>query len=276
MIKMKDYNSIFVKLKSNFRRIKRSVKLLIFFLAVIILTLTVLSLKNYLFTETDNYLNEADADQLVEEEIPDINLSTEINKKIDTEQPKSSDLNLTEKIAAVEEIRDPFFPARNRVNQDSISEEELIYSEAELKADLESNSTAAAEQYSRDVELYDEELHIEEKNKGGQNEPAGVKEGNNISAADEQDKNAEEIKSQDDLNTEVIEVKIPFSLLGIIRDRNFSAALFSLNGRVIKKREGESIENFSIEKIGEEMVVLNYHDYKYKQYIWRHDNIEEK
>lgn len=235
---MEDNKSGFNKLKLKFYDMKRAAKIMIIILIIIISSLTFLILKNYIFKGHASYLGEEN-NKILDKKITAAESAAELRKEIAEKQMKSSDLDLFEKIVTIEEIRDPFFSSQNREKQNLAEEEALIYSENELKAGNEVNH----KEFYKD----DEKDH-----------PALRNESTKIN-----------------LKRKIIEIEIPFSLLGIIKNKNTSAALLSYQGKVIKKSEGENIENFQIEKIKKEMIVLAYDDFKYNQYIWRHDEIED-
>jgi outer membrane biosynthesis protein TonB len=260
---MEDKKNAFNQLKLKFYKMKRSTKIIIIIFFIIISSLTFLILKNYIFKEEKNYLKEKDT-QVLDGELTAAESAAELRKEIREKQIKNSESDLSEKIMKIEELRDPFFPSKNGEKENSPEKAALIYSESELKADnKESNKK------ENDVkEIY------REKN-GRETEESGVENENNSKNNQKNDTAAEAESLNGDLKRKIIEIEIPFSLLGIIKDNNTAAALFSYNGKVIKKSEGENIENFKIEKINKEMIVLAYDNFKYNQYIWRHDEIEE-
>jgi hypothetical protein len=260
---MEDNKSGFNKLKLKFYDMKRAAKIIIIILIIIISSLTFLILKNYIFKENASYLGEEN-NQVIDKEIT----AAELRKEIAEQQMKSSDLDLSEKIVTIEEIRDPFFPSQNRGKQNLAEEEALIYSENELKAVNEVNHK----------EFYKDENDIEaiyQEKSSREAEVSGLEDHNNSKDDEKAHPALQNESTKINLKRKIIEIEIPFSLLGIIKNKNTSAALLAYQGKVIKKSEGENIENFQIEKIKKEMIVLAYDDFKYNQYIWRHDEIEE-
>jgi hypothetical protein len=240
---MKDKKSYFNKVKLNFKYKKSSTKLIIIIFIIIITALTFLSFKHYVFKEPSSDIREGKeekTDKILDEELSAADLSANFKTETAEKQIQNSDLELPQKIAVIEELRDPFFPTGTKDSADSAEAGSLIYSESELRTDNEVKN--------------DENKEDKEKTQ-----------------ADELDES-----ENSNLKQKIYKIEIPFLLLGIIQAENSAAALFSYKGKVLKKSEGEELDNFKIDKIKKEMVVLVYDDFKYNQYIWRHDQIEEK
>lgn len=267
---MEDNKSDFNKLKLKFYEMKRSTKIIIIIFIIVISSLTFLIFKNHIFKEQNSYLAEDNA-QVLDEDLTAAESAADLRKEITEQQMKSSDLDLSEKIAAIEEIRDPFFPSQSKGDHSSAGEGSLIYSESELKVNNEDKNYE--NDNNKEENNIKEIYHLKKSGEAGDRE----------SEKDENSRDSEKAQAAAQNESEssnpekrIVEIEIPFSLLGIITDKSSAAALFSYNGKVIKKSEGGNIENFQIEKIKKEVVVLAYDDFKYNQYIWRHDEIEEK
>ncbi|MFW6001381.1 MAG: hypothetical protein ACOCQE_03320 [Halanaerobium sp.] len=236
---MEDNKSYFKKIKLNFKYKKSSTRLIIIIFIIIIAALTFLSFKNYVLKEPGANLSKEKADKIQDEEHSAVDFRPDLKKERAEKKLQSSDLELSQKIAVIEELRDPFFPAGSKSSSDSAGAENLIYSESELRPDSEDKK----DKNKKDMEKAQADGPAESENSSSKQNS--------------------------------YEIKIPFLLLGIIQAENSAAALFSYQGGVVKKFEGEKLDNFKIDKIKKEMVVLLYGDLKYNQYIWRHDEIEE-
>lgn len=69
-------------------------------------------------------------------------------------------------------------------------------------------------------------------------------------------------------------MKIPFKLLGIVKNDHNSAALFLYQGRNVLKKENEKIDLFKIQKIDNKSIKLSYQNKIKTITIWEEDKIE--
>lgn len=80
-----------------------------------------------------------------------------------------------------------------------------------------------------------------------------------------------EDKTDADIKTEkeiFKELKLPFELLGIIKNKNNSAALILYQGKKVLKKESEMIDIFMIEKIFNKSLIISYQNQQKKLKLW--------
>lgn len=154
-----------------------------------------------------------------------------------------------ENIALVEEIKDPFTAARKQketklpqVSNKSSKNQDLILLEKNIIAE----SLIAAEN------------HADQKNEAEADTVQIKKE----TAADEKESGGAAAESN--LNN----IKLPFKLLGIIKNRSSASALFLYQGQNIIKKEKDKIDLFQIKKINKKEIVLTYQKEELKLQLW--------
>ncbi|MGM0500066.1 MAG: hypothetical protein ACQERL_07675, partial [Bacillota bacterium] len=69
-------------------------------------------------------------------------------------------------------------------------------------------------------------------------------------------------------------IKLPFKLLGIIKNKDNSAALFLYQGQNISRKENETIDIFKIEEINNKNISLTYQNQRRVIKLWEEEGNE--
>ncbi|MFN2341349.1 MAG: hypothetical protein ABR547_08785 [Halanaerobium sp.] len=200
--------------------------------------------------ETDKKVNNSKeaADQIVHSEA---STDSKNENKIKPEEKEE-----IEKIALIKEIKDPFQAVEKPKNKAENFEEESVSAAAELKIDLK-----------KDL-LYLEKNIIAEK-LSSETQKSEIIEQSNIKL----DKNEDiEEKNQDQSlkNRESLEdIKLPFKLIGIIKNKENSSALLVYQGQTLLKKEKEKIDNFKIEKINNKDLLISSQGEQRRIHLWK-------
>jgi hypothetical protein len=78
------------------------------------------------------------------------------------------------------------------------------------------------------------------------------------------------------LNQKLKNIRLPFKLLGIIKNKSNSSALFLYQGQHILKEEKERIDIFKIEEINNKNIILSYQNQKKSLHLWEGEINENK
>ena len=70
------------------------------------------------------------------------------------------------------------------------------------------------------------------------------------------------------------EFRLPFKLLGIIKNADNSSALFLYQGQNILKKEKEKIDIFKVEEINNKNLIISCQDQRRKIHLWEEKNNE--
>lgn len=221
------------------KKIFSNKKILLIVLSIVLL---VILLSSYIRTKEIDLFNffgkqEKKEDQFFfKENLRNDEFKKSINQK-ESEKTAKKDLELTklsaenekldkiESIALISEIKDPFIQEK-KVNTSTSqnTDQDLIF--------LEKN-------------IVSKELKVSGQNENKNLLKSGKKQVDND--------NLQEKKTQLDQN-----IKIPFQLLGIIKNKDNSTVIFNYQGKKVLKKENEKIDLFVIEKINNNNISLVY------------------
>lgn len=235
-------------------------KMLLFLLLTILI---LISFSNYIKTN-DNLLQLfLKEEKEIKEDSEEIfmaqeNIEKDAKKKtIIKEQPSkdNAEKNIKElplKIASIEEIKNPFYKEKNENKQDRKTEYNYLdlKPEASLRI-LEKEITAV-------------KAVADQKNK------SSIESKDNPPEADHDNKNK---------NIAVIDLKkieLPFTLIGIVKNSNYQAALFSYQGKSVMKKEMEIINSFLIKKIESKSVIISFEGQELELKLWGADIVEKE
>lgn len=177
------------------------------------------------------------------------------NKSLEKNKNSAEKEAEIENIALVEEIKDPFTAAQKQEenglpqvinksrNQDLILLEKNIIAETIIGA--ENQAAQKAEAKADTVQIKKETAAEDKKESKGAAAAANL---NNI--------------------------KFPFKLLGIIKNRTNASALLLYQGQNILKKEKDKIDLFQIKKINQKEIILTYQDEEYKLQLWEAEKNE--
>jgi len=177
-----------------------------------------------------------------------IKIESKKNQKKETEAE-------IESIALIRDIKDPFqekadnfkLKAAEAEKQNANTKNKLIYLEKNIIAENIISKNKEADIDNDSIIELDKKSLLETKN--------GRHESN---TSERQFKN----------------IKLPFKLLGIIKNRDNSSALFLYQGQNILKKEKENIDIFKIEEINNNNLVLSCENHKRQLYLWEGNNDE--
>jgi|GEM_PF-1145589 len=208
--------------------------------------------KKELLLEADKKVNdqESAADQIIAAEVSTGNKN---ENKVKTKE--------IEKIALVKEIKDPFqakveqtSKAGNFEEKSAIADklkidlkEDLIYLERNIISENISSSSQKSEEIMQSKIKSGAESELKENSK---NESA---------------KNRKSLQN----------IKLPFKLMGIIKNKDNSSALFFYRGQTLLKREEEKIDIFKIEKINNKNLLISYQEKERRLNLWEEKSNEK-
>ncbi|MFW5736087.1 MAG: hypothetical protein ACOCXB_01890 [Halanaerobium sp.] len=178
-------------------------------------------------------------------------------KAVDIEKNKVDSKNEIKELALISEIKDPF------------------------KADLESSSRKNPkkkeraklenEKIKKKIES-DQKLLFLEKNiiaeKLLKNKTAEIDLQTAETAADDSIKNKKREKSQPKKRDNLKMPGLSFKLMGIIKNKDCSSALFLYQGQTIIKKEKDSIGGFLIKEIKNKEIIISYQQAEQTVYLW--------
>ena len=188
-------------------------------------------------------------------------------KKEDTKKQRgeltSNDKNKNDdsqivKIAAVEEIKNPFSDHKRKDNDKSNNKENIVKFDSQ-------NNILALEKNIMTAEL------IKNNHQKDNNSTKLLENHKEIDKTDKNKSNPEEIKISNENKERVINLNknnLVFELRGIIKNSNNSSALFFYQGENILKKENEKIDIFKIEKIMKNKVILGWQKKKIEIKLW--------
>jgi len=149
-------------------------------------------------------------------------------------------------IALISEIKDPFAisaqaetkAAKIELNSKNQQRKELIFLEKNIIAEkIKFKDKSAAELFQNDKKNDSVKLDSEEK------------------------KQKEQLQK----------IKLPFKLLGIIKNENSASALFLYQGKNILKQEKDKIDIFKIEAIKKQEITISYQNETIKISLWKEE-----
>lgn len=209
-----------------------------------------------LFILTSNYIKttEVELDLISEQE-------NKVNKKELLIKPQKQELKVKkeqekiESIALIKEIKDPF------------QLEEKHNKKAEENTAVFDKAKALKINTKKDL-LYLEKNIIAENI---------IDENPNMDISAAKKKKSVKTKKSAESNEQALKkIRLNFELLGIIRNKSNSAALFLYQGQNVLKKENEKIDMFKIEKITNKSVIISYQNYKRKLHLWEEKNNENE
>lgn len=184
-------------------------------------------------------------------------------RKIGSESAyKKSDKKLKiSKIALISEIKDPF---KSSSDFNSSQKETAAGKELDLKSKKDYHRELIDLEKSIMANSLIEATSAEEKT----NEQRSSKKSelNNKKSRTDKSTTAEGI--------DLSKVKLPFKLLGIIKNGSSSAALFQHQGRKIVKKERDKIGSFKIQEIKNKEIVISYQKAKRIINLWEEEKNE--
>jgi len=222
-------------------------------LMILIIILTIILLSNYiktaeisLFKLFDKQTNSKDSLFFKNQENKSALTEKAKNENKDNKDKNNKDTarvykkDKIERIALISEIKDPFNQKDNQSLNKSYSQDLLF---------LEKNIIAEK---------------LDHPDKSG----AEVLKKNDKNAAE---KNLVQ-KENDKLNKNI---ELPFKLLGIIKSKDNSAALFLYQGQNISRKEDEKIDRFKIEEINNKNISLTYQNKSRIIKLWEEEGNEK-
>ena len=235
-------------------------KKIVLFLLLTILIL--ISFSNYIKTN-DNLLQLfLKEEKEIKEDSEEIfmaqeNIEKDAKKKtIIKEQPSknNAEKNIKElplKIASIEEIKDPFYNEKNENNQNR----KIEYNFLDLKPEAS--------------------LRVLEKEITAVKAVADQKNKSSIEREDYPNE-ADNNKNKTALVIDLKKIELPFTLIGIVKNSNYKAALFSYQGKSVMKKEMEIINSFLIKKIESKSVIISFEGQELELKLWGADIVEKE
>lgn len=205
-------------------------KIVLIILTVILLLLL---LSNYIKTTDKNTTNifkdrEKSLDEKLFSEKDDHKASKNKAHDLLDKNSNKKEKQKIENIALIEELKDPF-----AANEKATANGNQLLSNQQLYSNSENN-----DKIEKNKVLNLDKSESEENNKSS----AEPKFSNNI--------------------------QFPFELLGIIKNKNNSSALFLYQGKNVLKEETDEIDIFKIEKINKKEIILSFKDQKTRLHLW--------
>lgn len=209
-------------------------KIVLIILTVILLLLL---LSNYIKTTDKNTTNifkdrEKSLDEKLFSEKDDHKASKNKAHDLLDKNSNKKEKQKIENIALIEELKDPFELNEKTTAKTTANENQLL-SNQQLYSNSENNA-----KIEKNKVLNLDKSESEENNKSSA-EPKFL---NNI--------------------------QFPFELLGIIKNKNNSSALFLYQGKNVLKEETDEIDIFKIEKINKKEIILSFKDQKTRLHLW--------
>ena len=220
------------------KNILKNKKLLLLILSVFLLLIL---FSNYLKTVglTENKLKK---EKIIEKAAPVD--KTKIEPKIKDEEKQKE----IESIALVKEIKDPFRAE--------------IESKEDFKKKREDLSAAKKIKLKTEKDLIYLEKNIIADNTAAKSKIKAETKSENITKT--------KIKAEKSIK----EFRLPFKLLGIIKNADNSSALFLYQGQNILKKEKEKIDIFKVEEINNKNLIISCQDQRRKIHLWEEKNNE--
>ena len=220
------------------KNILKNKKLLLLILSVFLLLIL---FSNYLKTVglTENKLKK---EKIIEKAAPVD--KTKIEPKIKDEEKQKE----IESIALIKEIKDPFRAE--------------IESKEDFKKEREDLSAAKKIKLKTEKDLIYLEKNIIADNTAAKSKIKAETKSENITKT--------KIKAEKSIK----EFRLPFKLLGIIKNADNSSALFLYQGQNILKKEKEKIDIFKIEEINNKNLIISCQDQRRKIHLWEEKNNE--
>lgn len=235
-------------------------------LIILSLILFLILFFNYLKTieTTDHKLSE---EKIISNKGPVDQKKIDQKDKKDKKEKEIEEKEIEEKeiesIALIKEIKDPFraeaalkdkaekveenLSASKKINLNS--KNDLIYLEKNIIADNLIDKT------HNSGSANDSKLNLKQKSAAAEKQAA-----NNTNEAA--------------VNKNLKNIRLPFKLLGIIKNRDKSSALFFYQGKNLLKKEKEKIDIFKIEKINNKDLIISYQNQRKKLHLWEEKNNE--
>lgn len=222
------------------KKIVLNKKIILIVLTVILLVILV---SNYIKTADHSLLELFNKDKNSTDELFFNEKENEIQNK---ESENRAEKEEVKSIALISEIKDPFAltaPAETNTAQAELNfknqqGEQLISLEKNIIAEeLKLKKQSTAELFQNDKKIDSEKIDSAEK---------------------EQKKVLEKIK-------------LPFELLGIIKNKDSASALFLYQGENILKQEKDKIDIFKIESIDKQEITISYQNETIKISLWKED-----
>ena len=220
------------------KNILKNKKLLLLILSVFLLLIL---FSNYLKTVglTENKLKK---EKIIEKAAPVD--KTKIEPKIKDEEKQKE----IESIALIKEIKDPFRAE--------------IESKEDFKKKREDLSAAKKIKLKTEKDLIYLEKNIIADNTAAKSKIKAETKSENITKT--------KIKAEKSIK----EFRLPFKLLGIIKNADNSSALFLYQGQNILKKEKEKIDIFKVEEINNKNLIISCQDQRRKIHLWEEKNNE--
>ncbi|MFW5736091.1 MAG: hypothetical protein ACOCXB_01910 [Halanaerobium sp.] len=178
------------------------------------------------------------------------------NKSLKKNQNSAKQETEIENIALVEQIKDPFTAARK---QKKTKRAEVINKNTKSKDLILLEKNIIAETITGTENQADQKKEAEADTVQIKKEAAARDEKENDGAA-----------AESNLNN----IKLPFKLLGIIKNSRNASALFLYQGQNILKKEKDKIDLFQIKKINKNEIVLTYQKEELKLQVWEDEENE--
>lgn len=195
-------------------------------------------------------------------------LEKEVQQKLEFKHKNKSQKKVekageVEKIALVKDIKDPFKSKQknSRAAKDNSAEELLPNRSLEDLILLEKNITSS-------------EMIVQNQNGFSDflNSPSAEEINKKSISTDSNDKSIDK-RNSNSINS-LKKKNLPFKLLGIIKNKNNSSALFRYQGQTLLKKEKEKIDIFKIKKINNKNLVITYQNEEKTLQLWKEKNNE--
>ncbi len=187
-------------------------------------------------------------------------------KKKEKLKTKKEAENKIESIALIKEIKDPFQKDAQKNKNEAISAEKTAATK-QLKINKK-NKLIYLEKNIIAENLFDKS----EKSPGSNKAQPELSKESAALVSKERTVNSQ----KDAVQKQLQNIRLPFKLLGIIKNKSNSSALFLYQGQHILKKEKEKIDIFEIETINNKNIILSYQNLKRSLHLWEGDINENK
>jgi len=174
-------------------------------------------------------------------------------KKKEKLKTKEEAENKIESIALIKEIKDPFQKDAQKNKNEASSAEKTVKTK-QLKINKKN------ELIYLEKNIIAEKIIDKRKLSPGSNDSKFELTKNSAAPVKQQFKN----------------IRLPFKLLGIIKNKSNSSALFLYQGKHILKKEKDKIDIFEIDKINNKNIILSYQNQKRSLHLWEGEINENK
>lgn len=230
-------------------------------LIILIIILTIILLSNYIKTAEislfDFFAKEPNSKESLffknEDKANIIDRANKSDTALKNEAKAEVKKDKVESIALISEIKDPFNPKRNTENKKN--KENIIKEDKSFNKD-----------YNQDLLFLEKNIIAEKLEPIDKSGVEALKPKKETDAAENSD--------QKEYNKFDKSIKLPFELLGIIKNKDNSTALFLYKGQNISRKENETIDIFKIEEINNKNISLTYQNQRRVIKLWEEEGNE--